>query len=168
MFGWMWLLGCVGTFMRQQSSGVLFFKPVFHSLQEVFVKHMARWRVVGDCRRLLCWLMVTEMTDNSGVDPSVSLLAKQSKDQTDVPWDAKSKSKPQGWFLPSSFHITLSSLSNLRWYWSESSFDLSYLWKAVWECDTNVNKSISLVAINSTGFLFLVTSPSMFCWSENK
>lgn len=33
--------------------------------------------------------MVTEMTDNSGVDPGVNLLAKQSKDQTDARWDAK-------------------------------------------------------------------------------
>lgn len=44
-------------------------------------------------------------------------------------------------------------------------FDLNYLWKAVWECDTNVNKSISPVAINSTGFLFFVTKVPV-CFAE--
>lgn len=65
--------------------------PAFQSLQEVHDKHMAGWRVVGEsCRRPLCWLMVTEMTDNSRADSGVTLLAKQSEDQTtDAPSDMK-------------------------------------------------------------------------------
>lgn len=47
-----------------------------------------------------------------------------------------------------------------------SPFDLSYLRKAVRECDTNVNKSISPVAINSTGFLFFLVTKVPVCFAE--
>lgn len=36
--------------------------------------------------RLLCWLMVTEMSDNNRADSSVTLLTKQSEDQSPETW----------------------------------------------------------------------------------
>lgn len=155
-----------------------FFLFFFSSLSSThFKKCLSNIRPVdgslGGCRRLLCWLMVTEMTDNSGVDPGVNLLAKQSKRPDRCPLGRK-KANPSrevdSRLLLFTSHWAPSLICAGTDLKAPSPFDLSYLWKAAWECDTNVNKiykSPWLYTVPAPLF-FGHKSPGMFCWSENK
>lgn len=66
---------------------------------------MAGWQVVEESsQKLLCWLMVIEMIDNSSADSGVALLDKQSENQTNE-WPCELWAGLPGWFL--SYHTKL-------------------------------------------------------------
>lgn len=80
-----------------------------------------RWGAAGDCCVDWWW----QRWPTTAVWTPVSTYWPNSLKTRPMPVGTqKSKSEPRGWFSPSSFHITLSPLSYLRRYWSESSIPL--------------------------------------------